>query len=77
MAYTISQNYPFTTPSDGWIILKHDDSNAITLNVGSSNRIIFKSSDDAVVSFPVCSGTTFSYYIGSGNVSYTFFPEVS
>lgn len=74
---SISQNYPFTTPSDGWIILKHNDSNPITLSVGSSNRITFKSSYDAIVSFPVCSGTTFSYYTGAGSVLYTFFPEVS
>lgn len=74
---SISESSSFTTTSDGWIILKHDDSNGITLSVGSSGRISFTSGDDAVVSFPVCNGTTFSKYLGSGYVSYTFFPEVS
>lgn len=74
---SISEGYSFTTPSDGWIILQHTESNAITLSVGSSCRIVFKSGDEAITSFPVCSGTVFSKYNGTGSASYTFFPEVS
>lgn len=74
---SISDSSPFTTTSDGWIILQHTESNAITLSVGSSCRIGFKSGDDATISFPVCSGTVFSKHEGTGSVSYIFFPEVS
>lgn len=72
-----SDSSTFTTPSDGWIILQHTENNAITLNVGSSGRIIFKEGDKAVISCPVCSGTVFSRHLGTGSVSYIFFPEVS